>query len=80
MIKLLFWLALIGGLIGYIAYRLRLRNHPKPTRAPPQPHTFESVRCRQCGVYLPIEKSVQREGEFFCSWEHAQQWHDKKSP
>lgn len=79
MIKLLFWLAMIAGIIGYIAYRLRARTRPAPTRASPQPQTFESVRCRQCGVYLPIEKAIQREDAFFCSWEHAQQWQNKKT-
>lgn len=77
MTKLLFWLILIGGLIGYILFRFRAR---RPSSAPPtgpKPRTLESVRCRECGVFLPVEKSVQREGEFFCSWEHAQKWHDR---
>ena len=74
--KLLFWLVLIIGFIGYVAYRLRGR--PAPKRVTKQPvHTLKTVRCAQCGVFLPVEHSVQRDGQTFCSWEHAQQWHDK---
>lgn len=80
MIKLLFWIALIGGAIGYIAFLLKRRNLPSaPEQTAAEPRTFESVRCRQCGVYLPIEKSIQRDGEFFCSQEHAQKWLGKKA-
>lgn len=79
MIKLLFWIALIGGVIGYVAFRIKRRHLPSPTMQAPEPRTFESVRCRVCGVYVPIEKSIQRDGEFFCSQEHAQKWLGKKA-
>ncbi|MGC8698080.1 MAG: PP0621 family protein [Halothiobacillus sp.] len=74
--KLLFWVVVILGLAGYVAYRLRGRPAPKQNgRRPVQ--TLNSVRCAQCGVYLPVEQSVKRDGQSFCCWEHAQKWHDQ---
>ncbi|HQT43591.1 MAG TPA: PP0621 family protein [Halothiobacillus sp.] len=74
--KLLFWIIALLGIIGYVAYRSRVRPAPKLPRSQPI-HTLDSVRCAQCGVFLPVEQSVKRDGQSFCCWEHAQTWHDQ---
>ena len=74
--KLLFWVVVILGFVGYVAYRLRARPARKRVEAKPV-HTLDSVRCAQCGVFLPVEQSVKRDGQSFCCWEHAQKWHDQ---
>jgi hypothetical protein len=74
--KLLFWVVVILGFIGYVAYRLRGRPAAKRVEGKPI-HTLNSIRCAQCGVFLPVEQSVKRDGQTFCCWEHAQKWHDK---
>ncbi len=74
MLKLLFWLvvALIIGL--FFAIRNANRARAKQLERE-QTRELESVRCAQCGVFIPEEKAVRRDGQDFCSREHAEQWH-----
>ncbi|WP_372592216.1 PP0621 family protein [Guyparkeria sp.] len=74
MLKLLFWLvvALIVGLFFAIRNANRVRAEQQERE---QTRALESVRCAQCGVFVPEEKAVRRDGQDFCSWEHADQWH-----
>ena len=74
MLKLLFWLvvALVIGLIFAIRRANRLREQQ---RAAEPARSLESVRGAQCGVFVPEERAVHRDGQDFCSWEHAEQWH-----
>jgi len=80
MLKLLFWLivALVIGLFFAIRQANRLRAEQQDDDAP-QTRSLESVRCAQCGVFMPEDKAVQRAGQDFCSWEHAQAWVDAQA-
>lgn len=75
MLKLLFWLivALVIGLFFAIRRANRLRAQQQGDDSPPT-RSLESVRCAHCGVFVPKEKAVRREGHDFCSWEHADAW------
>ncbi|WP_322521398.1 PP0621 family protein [Guyparkeria halophila] len=75
MLKLLFWLivALVIGLFFAIRQANRLRAEQQDDDAP-QTRSLESVRCAQCGVFVPADEAVRRDGQDFCSWEHAQAW------
>ncbi|MFP4252046.1 MAG: PP0621 family protein [Guyparkeria sp.] len=72
MLKLLFWLilALVVGLFFAVRQANRLRAAQR--KDAPEPRALESVRCAHCGMFVPEDKAVRREGEDFCSWEHAQ--------
>ncbi|MFI9651635.1 PP0621 family protein [Guyparkeria sp. GHLCS8-2] len=74
MLKLLFWLiiALVIGLFFAIRQANRLRAEQQDDS--PQTRSLESVRCAQCGVFVPEDKAVRRDGQDFCSWEHADAW------
>jgi len=77
--KLLFWLVVlfVAGLLFLLKVRRRDANAGKgkgKRRERQQSTTLQSVRCRQCGVFVPENQAVHRDGEDFCSWEHAEQW------
>lgn len=74
MLKLLFWLiiALVIGLFFAVRQANRLRAEQQDDS--PQTRSLESVRCAQCGVFVPEDKAVRRDGQDFCSWEHAEAW------
>lgn len=75
MLKLLLWLivALVIGLFFAIRKANRLRVEQQDDA--PETRSLESVRCAQCGVFVPEDKAVRRDGQDFCSWEHAEVWH-----
>lgn len=76
MLKLLFWLiiALIIGLFFAVRQANRLRDERRASE-PTQAHALESVRCAHCGVFVTEDKAVRRDDHDFCSWEHADAWH-----
>lgn len=78
MSKLLFWLIIILGIVGYVVYKRRARSAHRLPGVKPL-NTLETVRCTQCGVFLEKNKAVARDGHFFCSWEHAEAWHERHS-
>ncbi|MDD3575531.1 PP0621 family protein [Halothiobacillus sp.] len=78
MSKLLFWIVIILGIVGYVVYKRRARTAPRLPRDKPL-DTFETIRCAECGVFTAKNKAVMRDGHSFCSWEHAQKWHDRHS-
>lgn len=77
--KLLFWIAVIL----VVLFAVRLINHQKskaaradgqPPKAPQRPgldKAEEMVRCAHCGVYLPRSEALMKEGQLWCSQEHA---------
>ena len=76
MLKLLFWLvvALVIGLLFAIRQANRLRAEQQANESG-QTRSLESVRCAQCGVFVPEDRAVRRDDRDFCSWEHAEEWH-----
>ena len=79
MLKLLFWLivALVIGLFFAVRQANRLRAEQQAHESTAT-RSLESVRCAHCGVFVPEDKAVRREGLDFCSWEHAQAWADAR--
>lgn len=77
--KLLFWLVvfLVAGIFLALRVRLRERKASRLNRDPKNT-TMQSVRCRECGIFLPEQSAVRRDGEDFCSWEHAEKWHKRQ--
>lgn len=78
MSKLLFWIVIILGIVGYAVYKRRARSAPQLPGVKPL-DTLETVRCAECGVFTAKNRAVERDGHSFCSWEHAQAWHDRHS-
>ncbi len=70
--KLLFWLVVLFGigLYLYAAFKLKRRRAQPSLRSAPV-HTHQTVRCAHCGAFVAQQQAVQRNGQWFCSWEHA---------
>jgi len=79
MSKLLFWIVIVLGIFGYVAYKRRVRSTSRLPGAKKPLDTLETVRCMECGVFIAKNKAVERDGHTFCSWAHAQAWHDRHS-
>ena len=65
MARLLFWLAIIFGVL----FVLRLVNSKKTRRPDDQhaaPHSEPMVRCARCGVYLPRSEALESSGSYRC--------------
>ena len=66
---------LIFGAIWLVLSLLRksLENRPGPDARKPAPPRLPATmrRCAHCGIYIPDEESVNRDGEYFCSPDHA---------
>ena len=70
--KLLFWLVVLFGigLYLYAAFKLK-RRRTQPSLDSVPLHTHQTVRCTHCGAFVEQKQAVQRDGQWFCSWEHA---------
>lgn len=67
-LRLLIAIALIA-LAFYLIRRLRINKRIKPK----QVRQFEeTVSCKQCGLRLPKPEAIEKDGNFFCSKEHAE--------
>lgn len=78
MYKLLFWIVVIVGLGFYLRHRLRMRDRDQVSEERAPPTAMKAVSCRHCGLHVPESEAVRRDGETFCSWEHADAWkHDE---
>lgn len=65
---------IILGLIIWVLYRAyqRLLNKPQEPQ-PQQPRQVKStdmVRCAHCGIHIPKNEALQRDGLDYCSPEH----------
>lgn len=76
MSKFLFWAAVI--LVALLVVRLMARHSAAKTRAARRgrergrPRRLERmVQCAHCGVHLPEQDAVTRDGRTWCSLEHA---------
>ncbi len=56
--------------IGVIAYLLLRRFLARSDRSTP-PAFAPMVSCMTCGLHLPKDNAIERDGRFFCSREHA---------
>jgi uncharacterized protein len=68
MTRLLLLLAL-----GVIAFMLLRRFLARSAGTPQAPTYAPMVSCMTCGLHLPRDSAVEREGRFYCSREHADQ-------
>lgn len=56
--------------IGVIAFLLLRRLFARPDRGTP-PAFVSTVSCMSCGLHLPKDSAIERDGRYFCSREHA---------
>jgi uncharacterized protein len=56
--------------IGVIAFLLLRRYLARKDRGTP-PAFVPMVSCMSCGLHLPRDAAIERDGRFFCSHEHA---------
>jgi len=76
MYKLLFWIVVITGIVLYIRHQMKKRRLEEETEAQPalRRGTTRTVRCEHCGLHVPEDEAVRRDGHDFCGWEHAEEW------
>ncbi|MGE0860623.1 MAG: PP0621 family protein [Gammaproteobacteria bacterium] len=68
MLARLVLLILVIIAVSVVWRRLRAMRRRAP---PPRTVDARAVRCAHCQVYLPSQDAVLRDGEVFCSAEHA---------
>lgn len=59
-------------LVGWLIFRL-VRNwlNRSPTIEKPTDEKIDTmVRCAECGVHLPRQNAIKKDGQFFCCEEH----------
>jgi uncharacterized protein len=64
---------LVLGLIFWLLYRMihRLLNKPKvPRDERRQVGSTDMVRCAHCGIHIPKNEALQRDGRDYCSAAH----------
>lgn len=59
--------------IGVIAYLLLRRWLTRGKTPPSVGHYAPMVSCMSCGLHLPRNTAIEREGRFYCCREHAEQ-------
>lgn len=74
--KLLFWVVVIlAGMIVARVLNYQKRNRARQEAADPARtvrHKAEvMVPCGHCGVYQPESQALRRDGEYWCSTDHA---------
>jgi len=65
---------IIFGLIFWLLYRTvqRLLNKPEeqPTQQPRRVKSTDMVRCAHCGIHIPKNEALHRDGRDYCSEAH----------
>jgi uncharacterized protein len=79
--KILFWLGVFAAifialkLIAVVQRKGTLKEPPPepPPETPRQaPKSLPSlVACQKCGLHLPRQDAIEKQGHYFCSMEHA---------
>ena len=73
---------LILGLIFWLLYRMiyRLLNKPKPQQ-PQRPGAkgTNMVRCAHCGIHIPENEALHKDGRAYCSEAHRDAGPDDSS-
>ena len=53
-------------IVAIIRHLFRQQSRPSPSK----PTAKNMVKCKFCGLFLPLEEAVQGEGHNYCSEEH----------
>ena len=63
---------IVIGLIIWLVYRMfyRLLNKPKAQQKVKKQSPRDMVKCAHCGIHIPSEEALERDGHFYCSPEH----------
>jgi uncharacterized protein len=64
---------IIIGLIIWFLYRAfqRMLEKPRTSEKTKRPTTSrDMVKCAHCGIHIPRDEALEREGELYCSTEH----------
>lgn len=70
--RLLFWIVLVVAAV--VAWRMMNAKSlpPGPRRPGPRgPEGEAMIPCARCGTHLPRSDAVERDGQLYCSEEHA---------
>ncbi len=59
--------------IGVIAYLLLRRWLARRASSSAPPAYAPMVSCMSCGLHLPRDTAIERDGRYYCSREHADQ-------
>lgn len=68
-LRLLIIALIIGGLV-YL-YRRLTRASSRNEQLPPQARSTHALKCELCGLHVPEEEVVRREGHVYCCQDHA---------
>jgi uncharacterized protein len=70
-------LFIIGALVivALIAKKM-LAPKPRVEKKPSPKPLKDMVRCETCGLHLPIDESIKKDGLYFCSIDHRDQYRD----
>jgi len=60
--------------LAYIAYRYWSLGSAKRAPDPLAPNIEQMLECIHCGIRLPENEAVGREGKVFCSEQHYASW------
>lgn len=60
------------GLAIAIAWHFIKRRLHRSDDSPTIPHQGDMVRCQHCGLFLPRENALQRDGRYYCSAAHRE--------
>lgn len=70
--KFLIFLLIVAGFIYYLRYRAStLKPANKHTQRSTSAKTISMVQCAYCGVHLPENDAIKRQGHTWCCEEHA---------
>lgn len=64
---------IVIGLIIWFLYRAvqRMLEKPRTTERPTRPASSrDMVKCAYCGIHIPRDEALEREGKYYCSTEH----------
>ncbi len=58
--------------IAYLVLKNFLRRVRRHSPEPPRQKAFTRVlRCQRCGVHVPEDEAVHKEGKVYCSEQHS---------
>jgi uncharacterized protein len=61
------------GLIVWLLYRMLMRvlnKSDEQRRVPPRGIARDMVKCSHCGIHIPVDEAVCKDGVCYCSAEH----------
>ncbi len=70
MLRLLFWIAVI---VAAVWFWRKLPGQARHHKSPAEQEAAPMVRCAHCGVYLPRDRALSLQQQWYCSQAHLEQ-------